>query len=139
MTACVKCGHDSSAVVAAVWRLSIPRRVRSGNEDIHNAGGARWTYRKERLRWVSDMTGLRLVHRIPLATTKRRVTLSRIYGKGKRAYDRDNLATGCKPIVDAMVKAGILIGDRPDQAEIHYEQARGDGDMLRVLVEELAA
>lgn len=135
---CPKCGHDPSAVVLASWRLFVPREVKSGNDRVNNVGGSRWEYGANRRAWLSDMNGLRLIHHVPDARFKRRVTLIRRYGKGKRAFDVDNLAAGLKPCVDAMVKARLLVNDNPANAEIHYQQERSEVPGLVVLIEELS-
>ena len=134
---CLKCGHNPDAVVLATWQTMIPRAVNSGNARIHNVGASRWAYKAERQGWERDMLAVRLAMGIPVATTRRRVTLTRLIDKGQRAFDEDNLRTGCKPIVDAMVKAGMLVGDRPQDAEIHYAQTKAIGGGLYVELEEV--
>lgn len=138
MSACCKCGHDPAAVVLAIWQTRILRTVKSGNARVHNVGGSRWQYKAERQGWERDMLAVRRAMGIPVATTRRRVTLTRLIDKGQRAFDEDNLRTGCKPIVDAMVKAGLLVGDRPQDAEIHYAQIKAICGGLYVEIEELA-
>lgn len=139
MTACAKCGYDPEARVLASWSFVIGREIRSGNERINNVGGSRWTYRVMRSGWISDVSGMRLVHRIPDARGKRRVTLTRIIGYRQRRYDRDNLATGCKPVIDALVRCGLLVDDTEQHAELHFLQAKRAGlHGVVVLLEELA-
>lgn len=136
MTACLKCGHDPEAHVSASWTFEIDREVESGNLHRFNVGGSRFGYGRNRDAWQSEFHNVRVLRSIPKATALRRVTLTRFYGKRKRAFDRDNLATGCKPVVDAMVRAGLLIGDNAVSAEIHYQQQRG-ANGLHVFLEEL--
>lgn len=139
MSPCPKCGHDPDALVTESWAFHVPRQVRSGNAHVHNVGTARFTYKRERDGWLSDVRTLARIHGVTAATGLRRVTLTRVYGKRCRAYDRDNLGTGLKPAVDALVLAGLLLGDSAKHAEIHYAQERGSVNGLRVLIEELAA
>lgn len=140
MTACCKCGYDEAAPVRAVWGFTVPRVVKSGNARISNVGGSRWAYKRDRAEWERDMASAAVVYRIPMAQGKRRVTLTRYWGKGQRAYDLDNLSAGLKPAIDALTKAQIIRGDRPQDAEIHVQQCKAvDGrPSLRVLVEEFA-
>ena len=128
MTACAKCGYDAEAPVESVFAAFVQRDVRSMNEHRVNAGAARWDYKRERDAWTGH---LRLVFdrvlREPVGQTLRRVTITREWGPRRRAFDRDNLVGGCKVVVDAMVRAGLLVGDEAVWAEIHYEQRRGMG------------
>lgn len=142
MTACLKCGHDPDARVLASWSFHVPRAVRSGNAHVYNVGASRFGYAKERKAWESDFFGVKIAQRVPDADRKRRVTLTREIGYRQREYDRDNLATGCKPIVDALVKCGLLVDDSPTHAEVHFAQVKVEGSKrpggLRVLLEDLA-
>jgi len=143
VTACVKCGHDPAATIAASWSFVIEREVVSLNERSTNRGAwrTRRAYKADRKAWAWHLRDQRLKLQIPAARAKRRITLTRIYGPGCRAFDRDNLAGGLKLVVDDIVKEGLLLGDRPKDAEIHYEQRRvaaGEVAGLRVVIEELA-
>jgi hypothetical protein len=63
---------------------------------------------------MAIMVGTRL---IPRAKGKRRLTLVRLMGfRGKR-YDEANLMGGSKPLVDSLVRAGLLIDDSPKWLE----------------------
>jgi Holliday junction resolvase RusA-like endonuclease len=139
--ACVRCGYDPDAQIAARWEFFVPHTVKSGNHKPHNVGAARHQYRKEREGWERTMAFLKYEHKVTQATSKRRVTLTRIIGHRQRAFDTDNLATGLKPCVDAMVRVGMLVNDDAAHAEIHRSQekrGRSFGGLV-VLIEELAA
>lgn len=138
MTACIRCGFRPDAHVIASWEFVVPRTVKSGNAHVHNVGAGRHVYRKERDGWAADFRFFKHQQRIPDATGKRRVTLTRIIGHRQRPFDTDNLGTGLKPCVDAMVSVGLLQGDTPSQAEIHRQQEKRHGVGLHVLIEELA-
>jgi hypothetical protein len=135
---CAKCGHNPAAVVTAAWTFEIGRDVKGMNWRVHNVGGSRWRYAAQRDGWLRDMLASRHVHRIPVAASKRRVTLTRLYSGRQREIDRDNLCGGLKSCVDAMVRAELLIGDGPREAEIHYAQERAAKSGLRVLLEEIS-
>lgn len=143
MTACSRCGYDPDVKVTASWSFLIQRDPPTMNERIFNAGNSRWRYRKERDLWASEFMVARGNTRIPKARAneRRRVTLERVYNGRMQERDRDNLIGGMKPIVDALVMQGLILGDSPDLAEIHYNQVREPGTMsrgLRVTIEALA-
>lgn len=141
MTACARCGHDPSAQPTATWQFHIPRAVTSGNRHVYNVGGSRWAYAKERDEWTWWFRKARRENHITDTTTKRRVTLTRYYGGRQREFDQDNYATGAKPIVDAMVRAGLLVDDKCEYADISYVQIHTDVAEQRgllVTIEELS-
>lgn len=137
MTACPACSFDPDAVVSASWSFMIDREIATGNARVFNVGGSRWRYAKERDAWRWEFRAVRLLRKIHAAAIRRRVMLTRHFDGRQRAFDRDNLATGAKPVVDAMVREGLLRGDDEASAEIRYTQVRG-GHGLSVLLEELA-
>lgn len=137
MTACAKCGHNPDAIVRASWSFRVDRVPPSLNERVFNAGARRWTYAKARETWSIEFMVARLNNRIPVATSKRRVTLTRLYDGRQQERDHDNLVGGGKVVVDALVHAKLLVDDDQKLAEIHWTQERGARG-LRVLVEELA-
>lgn len=145
MSACVKCGYNPDAQATARWEFSIPRAIKSLNRATSNRGGrsksARAAQRKHRDELAAWMWYFRLAARtngIGPARGRRRVTLTRIMQGRERPFDRDNLAGGCKVVVDAMVHEHLLVDDKPALAEIHYAQERGGKAGLHVLLEELA-
>ncbi len=92
-----------------MWTLHIPRQLPSGNDRACNGRDlvSRALYRKARHAWAVSM---RL--RAPRAAfvnadyqPKRRVTITRILGPRQREYDRDNLFSGSKIVLDAMKPA----------------------------------
>ena len=54
----------------------------------------------------------------------RRVKITR---RGSRTLDHDNLVGGCKPLVDALVKVGLIENDTPALVTVEYAQERGAG------------
>lgn len=136
---CPRCGHDPGAIVVGSWTFTIPIEVESLNAHRVNAG-AKWqqaAYRKRRDAWQQWMRAGRLNHKIPTATSKRRVTLTRLYNGRQRAFDDDNLSGGCKPIVDAMVSERLVVGDDAAGVELGYLQVKAERVGLVVLIEEL--
>jgi len=138
VSACCKCGHDPLAAVGASWSLFIAKDPPSLNARLHNAGASRWKYAKERGVWGWLIRQARLATAATRATGKRRVTLTRVYAGRQKERDLDNAVGGGKPIVDALVREGLLIDDAPAWAEIHHAQVRGEPAGLRIDIEELA-
>jgi hypothetical protein len=141
---CARCHYDPDQRVTASWSFLICRDPPSLNQRIFNAGNSRWRYQKERDTWATELMVARGNGRIPKAKagSRRRVTLERIYGGRMQERDLDNLVGGMKPIVDALVLQGFIVGDTAKDVELHYGQIREDGTAargLRVLIEETAA
>lgn len=140
MSACVSCGFDPDAVVLRSWSFEIGKEVESLNAHRTNAG-SRWAqaaYRKRRDAWLLWMRVARINNQITAASSRRRVTIERRIGYRQREFDADNLIGGCKPLVDAMVREGLLLDDKREHAEIHYTQIKRDGAAgVKITIEEL--
>jgi hypothetical protein len=136
VTACPRCDHDPEQAVARRWEFTVGAPVPSLNDHKQNDGRG-WAYRKMRDQWVAMMRFCVGRHQITRPMDKRRVLLTRLYSSPQREWDPDNLVGGCKPVIDAMVKAGILLGDSRKHAEISYRQEKGETIGVRFLVEEL--
>ena len=100
MSACLRCAFDPDATISASWSFFIDREIKSGNSHIVNAAVTRFAYKRTRDAWQWEFRAVRQLQGTPSATKKRRVTLTRVYAGRCRAFDRDNLATGCKVVVD---------------------------------------
>lgn len=74
------------------------------------------------------------------ATGARNVRILRRHRRTCDELDHDNLVGGCKPLVDALVKVGLLADDRPGLATVTYDQERGAGCRVevRAVLEEAA-
>lgn len=136
--ACIKCGFDPDATVLASWTFVLEHEVVSLNARVVNVGTARWRYAKERDAWSWLVRAAKLQHGITPAAGRRRLTLTRIYARGQRALDRDNLIGGMKPLVDAIAREGMLRDDTQAWAELHHDQEPGTERVVRVLLEDLA-
>lgn len=108
------------------------------NARLVNAGDNRWRYKQERDAWHWELKAARLHWKVPKATGRRRVTMTRLFGGRQKEWDPDNLSGGMKPIVDALVLEGLLVGDDAASAQIYYEQVRGPVRGLKLMLEELA-
>lgn len=139
MTACKKCGHDPDAAVTASWEFVLEHEIQSLNARISNVGASRWRYAAERDAWSWLVRAAKAKHGITPAAGRRRLTLVRIYARGQRELDRDNLAGGCKPLVDAIVREGLIRDDKRKWCELHHDQEPGTERAVRVLLEELGS
>ncbi len=138
MTACTACGHDPAAIVTASWSLFIPLDAKGMNSRIVNSGASRWAYASERDSWSLVLRNAMRLADVPRATQFRRVTLTRCYHGRQRMLDRDNHIGGAKSLVDALVKAGVLVDDDAKHAEINYRQERAAPTGVRIVIEEIA-
>lgn len=137
MTVCALCGGDPDAEVLRSWSFTVPIEPTSQNRIGHNAGWARHDYRRLRQTWEKAMM---VANFVPRASGPRRVILTRLMGYRKRAYDHANLVGGCKPVVDAMVRAGLLVDDSPRHLHAYYRQERdpNGAGALMIRIEEVA-
>lgn len=62
------------------------------------------------------------------------VRIVRRYRSARYELDHDNLVGGCKPLVDALVKVGLIEDDTPGLVTVTYEQERGTGCRVEVRV-----
>jgi hypothetical protein len=131
------CRFDPAAVVTESWTLRIASYAPTQNSLGGNTKDGR-KYRGWRKRWETEF-GTWLAT-LPPAKRRRRVTITREFGKGKRAFDRVNFMGGCKPLLDTLTNFGALYDDSELWCEDHYAQRKSeDGiDYVTVLVEELS-
>lgn len=135
MSACPLCGGDVAAPVSARWALDLPMEPPSQNELKSNHGSSRHVYRRMREDFELMIRSEMARQRIPKAKGVRRIKITRLMGKGKRAFDHANLVGGCKPLVDACVRAGLLVDDGPAYFKGYYWQRRNrqePGTLLEV-------
>lgn len=118
--------------------MTIDREVESLNARRVNVRGWRGgEYKRNRDAWQWLFKIERVNRRIPTATGRRRVTLTRLYSGRQRAFDRGNLVGGCKMILDAMVRESLIVDDKAEYLEDHYAQRRSATSGIVVLIEEL--
>lgn len=80
--------------------------------------GWHWSQRNKDTKMAEGM--IRLRPRAPRANGKREVWVTS-YRK-QRCHDDSNLRGGSKGLIDAIVRAGLLVDDSDKLAVIHYEQ-----------------
>ena len=145
MTACVLCGGDPDVAISATWVIRLDHAIASANKRISNTRQAGYAYSARRDMAQSSVEYWRRELSIPPARSRRRVRFTRLIGRthtGRKRilYDAVNFAHGCKYVLDAMVRVGLLIGDRAQDVEDYYEQTQSeDGtEGLRITLEEFA-
>jgi hypothetical protein len=136
---CPACGFCEPAATAT-WTLALAWDVPSLN-DLMRIGTQHWRYKRmgDALRLLIRAERLRL--RIPTATGKRRIRVTRYYAGNCKERDHANLVGGCKALVDSLVREGLLVDDKPAFVADSYAQVRESGKTgarLTVVVEELA-
>jgi len=137
---CPRCSYDPQAVITSTWQFHIARPVQSGNAHTYNVGASRWRYAKERDAWQQEIRRWQVELGIPNATSKRRVTFTRFFGGRQREMDPDNLATGLKSCLDALVREHLLVDDKREYAEVAYVQIQTSVEEQRgllITIEEL--
>lgn len=136
MPACTKCGFDPDVTCIHSWTATANSYAPSLNKVGTNTK-TNHVYRSWRKNWAKQFgTWLKS---IPEAKDRRRVQITRMYGKDERPYDRQNFASGCKPLLDVIVEFGGLYDDSPAWCDDFYEQKKSpDGkDYVIVTIEEL--
>ena len=149
MTATTSTAPPVSA--ATVWRFVLPIALTSANDHVVNGrhAVAAAMYRKRRDQWAWALTVAARsagVPRIEQAVTFRRVTITRLWGKGQRAWDDDNLVAACKALRDAMQAprvvrgrhipgASIVVDDSAKWSAWTYAQERAADGVAAVRIE----
>lgn len=130
------CDWNPDAVVTARWEAEVATFCPTMNTLKGNTK-TNYTYRTWRKKW-EELFGPWL-QSIPRAPKLRRVTITRLYGTGKRPFDTINFAGGCKPLLDTLTNCGALYDDSPTWCQDHYLQEKAtDGvDKIRIVIEEL--
>lgn len=142
---CWTCGqqlHIPGGVVG--WSFTLPLIMPSQNDAAASNSGEVWKrrkYREARDAWELTFRSTMARERIAPATGKRRVLLTHLYAGRQRQRDPSNLAGGCKMILDAMSRAGILVDDAERWIEAHYYQqpANESGTWIQLIELEIGA
>lgn len=138
MSECIACGFDDSLKVVGQWKFILEMSAYSGNQIGGNEKGRKgWKYRNAKAAYRKLVEPA--ISDIPEATRKRRIWVTRMYGKRKRPYDDDNLYWGLKPLIDIMTKAGVFVDDDPKGIERIYSQlpSTTGKDYIDVQIDEL--
>ena len=128
---CPSCGFNADRKTVALGQWKLTTELASGNVVRSNSGGnSGYSYRKHRSRYQRAVN----LHPAPELHVggKRRLTITRLWGKGKRALDRDNLIIGCKPLIDVIVRAGWVFDDKPKYLEVVYKQVKNPNGLNEI-------
>lgn len=141
------------------WTFTLPIALSSANDHVVNGNHAatRAAYRKRRAAYLSAIVvKARHVPRWGLAgepgpvEAHRWVTIRRLWGKGCRAWDDDNMIAACKALRDVMQRpkvsgrggvpkltagAGLVVTDGPKWATFRYEQRKASDGVACVEIE----
>ena len=99
-------------------------------DTLHWSGRHKIAKRIKRDVWV-HITNARLKKSLyPLQTAALSITSYR-----KRLLDPDNLMGGCKPYIDALKTAGIIVDDRPENVELTVKQVKSKAFAVEITVE----
>lgn len=149
---CAFCG-DGGVAEGARWTFSVWRPIVGLNARRTNQGATRFAYADERRAWGWEIEVAKRNQQIPSATGKRRIEITRYLaappaakratGRGSpQLLDYGNLVGGCKPLLDALVLAKLLLDDSPRNLIDHYRQVISDYatdfDRVDVAITELA-
>lgn len=100
-------------------RFFVPMQPPSLNRlKVSPRGQGRGAYSRVKRTWGEWIPPLTQPHR---AKGVVRMTVTRFYPKGCRAYDQDNLRGGLKPIID-LLKGTYIVDDRPQMLVAEYHQ-----------------
>jgi hypothetical protein len=130
------CRYDADAAVTESWTMKVESYCPSFNSIGLNSKN-NFKYRGWRKHW--EIAFGPWLQSLPPAVKYRRVTITRYYGTGKRAFDSQNFAGGCKPLLDTLTNYGALYDDKDLWCEAHYKQEKSaDGtDYIELKIEEL--
>jgi len=128
---CIACNYDPDLLITHTDTVILDHAVFSLNTTGTNTKNNR-AYRKQRKTWARLL--LREYSGLKRATAKRRISITRLWGKGKRAYDYGNLVGGLKPLLDEIVRAGLLLDDSPKCCADYYYQYKAPDGIDRVVI-----
>lgn len=105
-------------------RQVIPLEIESDNKFKNQMGrGSFWRYQKYKNMWFDTIA---LFFRQKTADKKKMyVEITRVYAKPKRAFDKGNFISGCKPVLDSLKKQGYIWDDSPKWIDDQYLQMPG--------------
>lgn len=138
MSLCGSCGQELPSAGKS-WEFTLGIAPPSQNVVSGNKGGyaARAAYKKFRGDYVLLLQAWKNELAIPDAEGRRRIHITRLYsGRGKK-MDRGNLIGGCKPLLDAMTRVGLIVDDKEEFLEDHYYQRRAKESGVEINIEEM--
>jgi len=138
---CGGCGRDLPPAGPGAWEREFPIEPPSGNALVVKRPQGAWAKRKLYDKFRDDYALLFMAWKhgapIPVATGRRRVFVHRIYKSARYERDDDNLISGCKPLIDALTRAGLITDDNPAGIERHCSQEQTNRAGVIVRIEEI--
>jgi hypothetical protein len=137
--------------VRLIGTMTIPGRTESANRLESMSLRQRMAYKRQwredafKSALISFPAGYRFLKPTPISLkppfpeewVKRKVVIT---GYRKRLCDRQNFARGCKPVLDGLVDAGVLVDDSEKWLDDEYKQVQagyllnGKGERLEIEV-----
>jgi Holliday junction resolvase RusA-like endonuclease len=120
-------------------KLVIPRVTPSGNE-MRRKYRNRFAYKRLRETWeVEILCAISPKHVVEMNSLDRDKKLGLIITRfGKKLLDRDNLYSGIKAPLDAMVRLGIIKGDSDKYIELAVKQEQAKETRTEIIIEEFS-
>lgn len=117
------------------WTFTLPMVTPSLNQ-VRKMHWAQVKRDKDALAWML-VSALNKIPNVPRATGPRRLIIVR---HGRKALDLDNLAGGCKSLIDVIKERKLLVDDSPTHCvlEFHQETTRKGDPYTEILLEEIA-
>lgn len=81
--------------------------------------GKRWAKLNYQKKFMKCLSGYEL-----LALKKKKKAKIKVIRYGSRLLDEDNFIGGLKPLLDTIVKLGLIVDDRPEWLELNYKQEK---------------
>jgi hypothetical protein len=95
----------------------------SPNEWTNKKNG-RMIYQSIKRQWQKALRGT--IFHLGAAKGRRRVEIVRYAANPAHLMDKDNAYAGCKPLLDCLTAAGIIIDDGPEYIELSVRQEIGE-------------
>ena len=100
-----------------IWTIKLPIVTPSGNQTLRQHWSRRSRHRED-IYWLLT-AALNQQDPIPAAAGRRRLTIER---HGKKSLDADNLAAGCKTLIDVVKSRKLIRDDNPTNCELVFRQ-----------------
>lgn len=113
------------------WRITLQEVYPSQNVLMRRYGNHH-AYRRLIDHYVNLFRVAMLSGNIPAARGRRKLVIRRVVRSERYRLDRGNLVGGGKPFLDAAVRAGLIVDDREEHLDDHYEQAIDTTERIEV-------
>lgn len=133
---CGACGQDLPEPGES-WGFVLPLEPPSQNIVAQNKGAGRGKYKRIRDSYEILLSNQRVLQKIARAKGRRRVLITRLYSGHGQERDMGNIVGGCKPLLDAMTRARLIVDDKPRFIEAHYFQERAKESGVAIRIEEM--